>query len=102
MSKNIVKILEDNGFNVNCSDGEYELQQYTPEGEDWYLSFKNLEEITEYAEDFDPDEEFDMWWNARKTVSGVPQSASVLLKDQLWKQELLLKIKNEIENMKGK
>lgn len=97
MSKKIQKILENNGFNVNVIDGGYEVSQYTDAGEDWCMTFTNLEDIVDYAENFDPEENFTMWIKAKQNgVRGVP-SVPELWKDQLWKQELLNKVVNEID-----
>ena len=95
MSK-IRRILEKHGFTVEGSKGNWTIQQYTPEGEDWNICLTNLSEITEYAENYSPEEDFDMWWNARNSVAGVPKSPSDLWKDQLWKQEKLKAVADEI------
>lgn len=96
MTKNIKKILENNGFDVNVIDGGYEVSQYTPAEEDWILTFNKLEDIVDYAENFDPEEEFTMWIKAKQNgVRGIP-SVPELWKDQLWKQELLNKVADKI------
>lgn len=93
----IKKILEDNGFKVEKVNGGYELSQYTPAGEDWILSFNNLEDIIDYAENYEPAEDFVMWYEARKNgARGVPDNTT-LWEDQQWKKELLNSIKQEIE-----
>lgn len=94
--KNIRRILEKHGFTVEGNIGNWTIQQYTPEGEDWFMCFTYLKQITEYAENYSPEEDFDMWWKARKSVAGVPQSPSDLWKDQLWKQEKLKAVADEI------
>lgn len=96
MTKNIEKILEKNDFNVNVIDSGFEISQETPAGEDWFLTFNKLEDIVDYAENFDPEEEFTMWFEAKQNgVRGVP-SVPELWKDQLWKQEILNKVADEI------
>lgn len=95
----IKSILEDNGFCVTKNgDGccQYEISQYTPEGEDWVFYLENLEEVTEYAEDFDINNEFRILFNSG--LRGVPEPLE-LLKDQEWKKELLMKVKNEVEEI---
>lgn len=88
------KILERNGFKVTKISDGYELQQYTPEGEDWNIFIKFLKDIKEYAENFDPEEEFTMWIEAKRNgIEGIP-GVSALWKDQIWKQNLLNKIAN--------
>lgn len=90
-----VKKLEKHGFYVHKEKDGYEIQQYTPAGEDWCLFFRKLEEIKNYAENFDPEKEFTMWFNAKQSgIRGVP-SIPELWKDQLWKQELLQEIAND-------
>lgn len=96
--KDIKKILEDNGFNVEQQeDGQWFISQYTPEGEDWGFSIDSLARIKEYAENFDPEEEFSMWIEAKHNgTKGVPGIAE-LWQDQLWKQEILEKCAREVQ-----
>ncbi len=85
----IRKILENNGFEITKESDGYNLQQYTPEGEDWNIYLDKMKDITEYAENFDPEEEFEMWIEAKRGgVQGVP-GVVALWQDQLWKQNLL-------------
>lgn len=91
--KEIKTLLEEKGFTVKKYRDEFELQQYTPAGEDWYINLDKLEDIVEYAENFDEEEEFEMWVKA--DVRGKP-SVSELWKDQLWKKELLNSIAQEL------
>ena len=95
--KKIKTLLEEKGFTVKKYGDEFELQQYTPAGEDWHINLDKLEDIVEYAEDFDPEEEFEIWYEAgRNGVGGVPKITE-LWKDQLWKQELLNSIAKELK-----
>ena len=92
----IKKILENAGFKIEKVDGGYELSQYTPAGEDWILTFDKLEDIVSYAENYEPAEDFVMWYEARKNgTRGVPDD-STLWEDQQWKKELLMGILEEI------
>lgn len=92
----IKKIIEDNGFKVEKVNGGYELSQYTPAGEDWMLTFDKLEDIVDYAENYDPAEDFVMWYEARKNgTRGVPDN-STLWEDQMWKKELLMVIADKV------
>lgn len=89
MKKITVKRLEKMGFDVEKDDQGYNLQQYTPAGEDWNLSFNNLQDIKDYAENYDPEDDFNIWIEAKQNgVVGVPGVAE-LWQDQLWKQNLL-------------
>lgn len=92
----IKKILEKNGFTVKKEGNWWSISQYTPAGEDWYLSFECLSDFKRYAEDYDPEDDFKMWVNARGKVSGVPDIPE-LWQDQLWKQETLKKCLDEIK-----
>ena len=95
-NKTIIKILEDNGFRVNKENNQYLISQYTPAGEDWGFYLEDLHDLPKYAENFDVDENFEMWVEAKQNgVEGVP-SYSVLLKDQQWKQQTLRKVAESI------
>lgn len=83
------KKLENKGFTVTETNGGYEIQQYTPAGEDWLIEVGELEEFREYAQNFSPEEEFEMWYEAgRNGVGGVP-AIPELWKDQMWKKKTL-------------
>lgn len=93
---NILEILENNGFSVTDEGNGFFINQYTPAGEDWGFHLDELADIKEYAENFDPDEEFEMWVDAKKNgVAGVPSYAE-LLHDQIWKRDILRTVANEI------
>lgn len=95
--KNIKNFLENNGFEISIENDGYNLHQYTPAGEDWNIYLNKLKDIKEYAENFDPEEEFEMWIEAKHNgVAGVP-GVSELWQDQLWKQETLNKIVGELK-----
>ena len=91
----IKKVLEKNGFNVEKVGGGWIISQFTPAGEDWFIELNRLEKIKEFCENFDPEEEFEMWILARGKVSGVP-SPSKLWEDQMWKKNLLEEILLEL------
>lgn len=96
MNKKIKKILENKGFSITRELQSFELSMFTPAGEDWCITVDKLENIEDYANGFDPEEEFTIWINAKQQgVRGVP-SVPELWQDQLWKQELLNEIVEEI------
>lgn len=96
MNKKIKKILENKGFNITGELQSFELSIFTPAGEDWNICLDALEDIENYANGFDPEEEFTMWINAKQQgFQGVP-SVPELWQDQLWKQNLLNEIVEEI------
>lgn len=89
MKTKIQKLLEKNGFEVEKTPDGWEIAQYTPAGEDWRLYFDKLVDIVPYADNFDEEEEFNMWVEAKRAgVSGVPSHAE-LWQDQLWKKNTL-------------
>lgn len=90
----IKELLKSHGFYINEISGGYELSKYTPAGEDWIITLDELEDIVEYAENFDPEEEFEFWVKA--DCKGKP-STSELWEDQLWKKEFLTEIADKIE-----
>lgn len=100
LNKKIIKILENNDFaygEVTEQDGEYyiELNQYTPEGEDWWetiwfdgTSKGFIEAVQDRAYNFDVDEEAEIYVSMRGQ-NGVPSSIKALIEDAEWKQETL-------------
>ena len=98
MSKKIEDILEEYGFSISDEDGDYDLQLGTPAGEDWHIILNRLEDIVDYAEDFDPDSEFEMWVEAKMAGDSSIPGYSELLEDQQWKKDLLMKIAKEIRS----
>ncbi len=108
------KIIENCGFtiqdeDVNFSGNEtgWEIQQYTPEGEDWFVDIivnndvnKLIDEISSYAENFDVDEEVEPYIEMRGQ-RGVPSSISDLIKDAEWKKDQLINLSNELQKLKS-
>ncbi len=92
----IREILEDFGFCVDYDDNgdACYLSQYTPAGEDWNITLDCDEDIVQYAEDFDPEEEFEFWVKA--DCKGKPPIME-LLDDQKWKKKLLDEVAEEVE-----
>ena len=93
----IKKILEDKGFNVKRGAGCWFVQQYTPAGEDWWITVHKLKDIVDYAKNFEKEEEFKMWVEAKyySKVGGIPDPDE-LWQDQQWKENILTEIAEEI------
>ena len=89
---NLRKALEKNGFNVEKTDGGWYIGQYTPAGEDWGYDVETLGEMIQIIEEFDPEEEFGMWMEARYHGREDIPRPSELWKDQEWKQKVLEKV----------
>lgn len=104
MVKTIKQIIEDNGFEVIPGPNDYDIGKYTPAGEDWHIAVWKLTDLVEYAENFDPDDEMEMWCEAkqhgsehmRKSIPGYGE----LWQDQLWKQKILKKMAKQIKRTK--
>lgn len=96
MSNKLEELLEQEGFAIYKHETGYELEMYTPAGEDWIIGIVNLEDFVEYADNFDPEEELEMWVEAKRGGCGGVPSPSVLWKDQLWKQKELKRIAKKI------
>lgn len=93
---NARRALEKNGFMVQKFDDYWHISQFTPAGEDWAYEVETLGEMVKIAEGFDPEEEFEMWIEAKRGgVAGVPKIPE-LWQDQLWKQETLNKVLEDI------
>lgn len=101
MEKKLIRIFENRGFSVieEPEDDSITIRQYTPAGEDWNLYFNKWEDILEY--ELDPEEEFEMWIEAKMSgTRGVPCIPD-LWKDQLWKQNIIEKLKKGLEKWKN-
>ena len=79
--------------------------QGTPAGEDWWetIWFDGTNEdfinnIKRRYNTFDVDEEAEMWVNMRGT-NGVPNSIKILLEDAEWKEGMLLKLSDALEEL---
>lgn len=57
MRNAIIKKFEELGFTVDKDKQGYQVQQYTPAGQDWSLYFKDLQDIEDFAVNFNPYED---------------------------------------------
>lgn len=81
--RTFIDICEEYGWRVNETEYEFELQQFSPAGEDFLFCVPKVNPVTEvwdYYISFDPEEHASMWCEARKTVKGVP-GLRVLVED---------------------
>lgn len=66
--------IEDYGWNITAyNDSYWDISQFSPAGEDFFFTInhnnsvkKAIEEISQYANDFDVDEHIEMWVEARQ------------------------------------
>lgn len=105
MKKQIRAIIEDLGWRImKCGDGTVELEQHSPAGEDFSftVSEKNIvEEIEQYADDFDPEDHIEMWITARRNgTSGVPTN-SELVADAAAIKEMLEELSRRVTDPEG-
>lgn len=96
LSEEIINTLEDNNFDCGTvreqgSQYHVEIEQYTPEGEDWHeiIQFDGtdtgfIEAIKQRYQYFDVDEEIEMLILSRGE-NGIPSSIKALVKDAEWK-----------------
>ena len=116
----IIDILEDNNFacsGITDTESTYyyiEFGQHTPLGEDWYASvyfnksdsedelFDNfIFALEEYVDEFDPDEEAELWIFERGK-RGIPKSIRALIDDADWKLETLKILVKAFKDAKDK
>lgn len=107
LSDKTIEAIENNGFSleeITKQDGKYyvEMNQNTPEGEDWWetVRFDGTDEgfaetIMDRANNFDIDEEAEIWIDGRGK-NGVPNSIKDLVVDAEWKQEKLENLAKEL------
>lgn len=100
MKKKIRDIIENLGWNVYEGETDIELEKYSPLGEDFIFSIVNnnniVEQIIDYAENFDTDEHAEMYINIRGE-RGVPNSIKDLIKDAEDIKQMLLELANELK-----
>ena len=69
-----IEYLESKGFSVFENEEDYELENYTSAGGDMIITLEELsrKELTEYAENFDINQEVAIWWPYGQRGNGVP------------------------------
>lgn len=73
MNQRLIDKCEALGWSVNCYDEYVEISQQSPAGEDFSFTVDEkdfVENVKQYAADFDPDEHIAIWIEAK--VSGMP------------------------------
>lgn len=98
----LVDAAEEIGWAVHIEDDCIEFEKYSPAGEDFFLTITGndedevVEKVREYAYDYDPDEHAAMWVDARRKISGVPQSVRTLIDDADAIKEMLFELAEEL------
>lgn len=83
MNKQLKRTIENLGWIIHNNGDEIELEQGSPLGEDFSFTINKenaVDEIKQYALDFDPDEHAGMWIEQRGS-NGIPNSIRALLND---------------------
>lgn len=102
--KQLVDICDKEGWEVYPSDDTIDIRQGSPRGEDFGFTIdKNkdyVEQIENYADNFDADEHVEMWVEAKRNgVSGVP-SITELVDDARDIQKMLYDLVNAVNGLK--
>lgn len=110
LNEKVIEILESNGFDLQSINEQTngicaEIQQYTPEGEDWYevVWFDGTDKgfikgVEENYKNYDVEEEAEIWINQRGK-NGVPDSIANLIEDSKWKKEKLQLLSMELNKI---
>lgn len=94
--------IERLGWTIREYDDDIEIAQGSPAGEDFFFSVsgKNIvQEIREYADDFDADEHAEMWVEARHKDKTVPQSIRELIDDADAIKQMLTELAEALEKI---
>lgn len=102
MNKRQKAICEKLGWEVQPEGNRVVLSQSSPAGEDFFFYVDNkkfAENVSEFAEEFDPDEHAEMWVKCMHSVRGVPQSIRILIDDADAIKEMLTELSDQINNL---
>jgi hypothetical protein len=99
LNKKQIKAIETAGWSIEKGDdGCYCLENYSPAGGEMVIEGVNsAETIIEYCENFDPEEEFNVWYGAH---NGEPQSPGDLWEDCLAMGRMYSQLQDLIERYK--
>lgn len=85
MLNKIIEIAEKLEWTANVTNDYIEFRQYSPAGEDFSFIVNTVtpkeivEQVVEYADDFDIDEHIEMWIEAKRNgVLGVPSTRELV------------------------
>ena len=102
--KQLVDICDKEGWLVYPSSNTIDLRKSSPAGEDFIFSIEKgkdyIEQIEQYADNFDADEHAEMWVDAKRNgASGVP-SITELVDDAKEIQKMLYDLVNAVNGLK--
>ena len=93
LTKKDIKNIEKLGWSVKQTKDGYCLENWSPAGGDMIIEESDKEGIIHYCEYYDPEEEFNVWWGAKR---GEPSTPSELWQDCLDKGEMYDKLKEAL------
>jgi hypothetical protein len=98
LTKQQRKAIEGCDWNITKEENGYLLSQYSPAGEDFSFHIEKIDDIKQYADDFDAGEHVEMWIEARRDgVGGVP-STRELIEDATDIKNMLLDLARAVED----
>lgn len=93
LTKKNIKDIEGLGWYVKKTEDGYFLENYSPAGGDMVIEEPDKEGIIQFCENFDPEEEFKVWYGANR---GEPSSPGDLWNDCLEQVEMYDKLKEAL------
>ena len=72
LTKKDIKAIENLGWSVEKSGSVYWLTNYSPADGDMGFEAQTKEEIIKFCDNYDPDEEFKVWYGANRGEPGSP------------------------------
>lgn len=90
LTKKEIKAIEELGWSIKETDYGYFLENWSPAGGDMVIEVPDKEGIINYCENYDAEDEFNVWWGVDK---GEPSTPSALWQDCLDKDEMFKQLK---------
>lgn len=94
LTKKDIMAIEELGWSVHKTSNGYCLENYSPEGGDMVIEEQDKEGIINYCDNYDAEEEFEVWYGAH---NGEPLNPGELWQDCLDKGEMYDKLKEVLE-----
>lgn len=93
LTKKDIQAIENLDWSLEITGNGYVLENYSPAGGDMIIEASSKEEIIEYCDNYDAEEEFSVWYGAKK---GEPSTPGELWQDCLDKGEMYDKLKEAL------
>lgn len=90
LTKTDIKKIENLGWSIKKTEDGYCLENFSPAGGDMVIEEKTKEDIIQYCDNYDPQEEFDVWYGAKR---GEPTSPGELWNDCIEKGKMYDELK---------